>query len=87
MVELILDKPCRVVYNIECYRGVAQLVAHMTGGHGAAGSSPVTPTTSEQSSLCSDLFFAKNKSSAHFLAPPLSRKSAFASAIRLQARS
>ena len=44
MVELILDKPCRVVYNIECYRGVAQLVAHMTGGHGAAGSSPVTPT-------------------------------------------
>ena len=38
---------------------MAQLVAHMTGGHGAAGSSPVTPTTSEQSPLCSDLFFSK----------------------------
>ena len=26
------------------YRGVAQVVAHLTGGQGAAGSSPVTPT-------------------------------------------
>ena len=25
-------------------RGVAQVVAHLTGGQGAAGSSPVTPT-------------------------------------------
>ena len=27
-------------------RGVAQVVAHLTGGQGAAGSSPVTPTIS-----------------------------------------
>ena len=26
------------------YRGVAQLVAHTSGGRDAAGSSPVTPT-------------------------------------------
>ena len=26
------------------HRGVAQVVAHLTGGQGAAGSSPVTPT-------------------------------------------
>ena len=26
------------------FPGVAQLVAHLTGGQGAAGSSPVTPT-------------------------------------------
>ena len=56
MVELILDKPCRVVYNIECYRGVAQLVAHMTGGHGAAGSSPVTPTIAEREDLPLSVF-------------------------------
>ena len=28
------------------YRGVAQLVAHTSGGRDAAGSSPVTPTIS-----------------------------------------
>ena len=29
------------------HRGVAQVVAHLTGGQGAAGSSPVTPTSQE----------------------------------------
>ena len=32
-------------------RGVAQVVAHLTGGQGAAGSSPVTPTK-KTSYLC-----------------------------------
>ena len=43
------------------YPGVAQLVAHLTGGQGAAGSSPVTRTTSEQA-LYRLLFFCKNQS-------------------------
>ena len=29
-------------------RGVAQVVAHLTGGQGVAGSSPVTPTTGQK---------------------------------------
>ena len=33
-------------YLLEENRGVAQVVAHLTGGQGAAGSSPVTPTIS-----------------------------------------
>ena len=35
------------------YPGVAQLVARVVWDHQAAGSNPVTRTTSEQSSLCS----------------------------------
>ena len=53
---------------------MAQLVAHMTGGHGAASSSLVTPTTSRQSPLCFDFFYTK-KSSACFLASPFHKKS------------
>ena len=32
------------IINSVGYRGVAQLVAHTSGGRDAAGSSPVTPT-------------------------------------------
>ena len=39
----------------KAYRGVAQLVAHLTGGQGVAGSSPVTPTI--QSVFLDTLFF------------------------------
>ena len=53
---------------------MAQLVAHMTGGHGAASSSLVTPTTSRQSPLCFDFFYVK-KSFACFLASPFHKKS------------
>lgn len=40
-----LDNRLSICYNIVCYRGVAQLVAHASGGRDAAGSSPVTPTS------------------------------------------
>ena len=33
-----------VIIAFVSYRGVAQLVAHTSGGRDAAGSSPVTPT-------------------------------------------
>ncbi len=33
-----------VIITLVIYRGVAQLVAHTSGGRDAAGSSPVTPT-------------------------------------------
>ena len=36
----------RATLVADIFRGVAQLVAHTSGGRGAAGSSPVTPTIS-----------------------------------------
>ena len=47
----MFDKKCLTIYFacaiiIFVFRGVAQLVAHTSGGRGAAGSSPVTPTIS-----------------------------------------
>ena len=55
------------------YPGVAQLVERVVWDHEAAGSRPVTRTTSEQSPLCSDVFLClwqKKTSSARSLAPP-----------------
>ncbi len=43
------------------FRGVAQVVACLVRDQEAAGSSPATPTTSEQSPLCSDFFLAYGK--------------------------
>ena len=36
------------------YRGVAQVVAHLTGGQVAAGSSPVTPTNKNRTFVYQD---------------------------------
>lgn len=48
--EIFLDNGCKICYhilarfNMNAYPGVAQLVACLTGGQEAAGSSPVTRT-------------------------------------------
>ena len=58
------------------YRGVAQLVAHTSGGRDAAGSSPVTPTIPrvligfEMFYKHSRFFIAFNQYADNFYSPP-----------------
>ena len=47
------------------YPGVAQMVARLNGVQEAAGSNPVTRTTSEQISLCSDVFLCLRQKRRH----------------------
>ena len=46
-----------VIITLVIYRGVAQLVAHTSGGRDAAGSSPVTPTIKNRTPYSGVLFF------------------------------
>ena len=52
------------------YDSLAQLVEQRPFKAKVRGSSPRRVTTSEQSSLCSDVLFYKRTSSARYLAPP-----------------
>ena len=53
------------IINSVGYRGVAQLVAHTSGGRDAAGSSPVTPTKSGVRNVCYGHFFDIIKKSSY----------------------
>ena len=66
---------------------VAQLGERRVRNAEVEGSIPFGSTTSEQSPLCSGLFFSKNKPSARSLAPPFSQKVTLGSPVRLQAPS
>ena len=57
--------------KILSFRGVAQLVARVVWDHQAAGSNPVTPTTSPQAAYRLRRLFYK---SAHFAASPFPKK-------------
>ena len=54
-----------------CYRGVAQVVARMTGGHEAASSSLVTPIVQERENAPSDWLIVRwgILFTTHFLNP------------------
>ena len=69
--------------KISSFRGVAQLVARVVWDHQAAGSNPVTPTTSPQAAYRLRRLFYKSHRRAHYAASPFPQKVTLAAAARL----